>query len=321
VAESVVEKWPLVSVVVPAYNSERHIEGCLRSIVEQDYPSLEVIVVDDGSTDQTGSLVGAFGGPVHYVRQQNSGSAVARNVGVQLAQGEYIGFNDSDDLWAPHRLKQQVTFLRSQSEYLAVCGRFMAVAEDFTRADAARQEYQSEAVLDREQSGWTYLRLLETSIYHIDTLLVDKGVMGSIRFNPDYRRGQDFDFWLQLVHATPIAQLDNLYAFYRQNPGGISRRPHARNYRAEIIAAALGKYGRTDQLGREVSQRRVNQILAMSWYSHGYELYRARWFRKAAGSFWKAIKLDPSPLGAYKHLLMSGLSRWRDETPADGGGR
>ena len=114
-----------------------------------------------------------------------------------------------------------------------------------------------------------------------------------------------------LAEARDSGRLPEILAFSAQGA--------AHPLAAEIIAAALAKYGRTDQLGREVSQRRVNQILAMSWYSHGYELYRARWFRKAAGSFWKAIKLDPSPLGAYKHLLMSGLSRWRDETPADGG--
>jgi len=309
-------EWPLVSVVVPVYNGAQHIGDCLSSILRQDYPALELIVVDDGSTDATAERVRAFGDAVKYVRQDNSGSAVARNLGVELARGEYIAFNDGDDLWAPHRLKQQVAYLRSQTEYQAVCGRFLAVPDDYTLDEADRQEYRDEAVFDPQKSGWTYLRLLETSIYHIDTLLVTREAMRSIKFNRDYRRGQDFDFWLQLLHVTPMAQLDNLYAFYRQNPQSITNKPFVRNFRAEIIGAALKKYGRRDQLGREISQQQLDTILAKSWYGHGYELYQASWFREAAAAFRLALQHRRSHRGAYKLLLLSYLRWFQDRMPA-----
>jgi glycosyltransferase involved in cell wall biosynthesis len=305
----------MVSVVVPVYNCQTYIEDCLRSIIEQDYPALQVIVVDDGSTDRTAEIVGSFGDRVELHRQSNSGSAVARNLGVSLARGEFIAFNDSDDLWAPNRLKQQVEYLRSQGTYAAVCGRFMAVPADFSLADARKQAPDALPVVDDEKSGWTYLRLLETSIYHIDTLMVRREVMASIRFNPDYRRGQDFDFWLQLVHATPIAQLKNLYAFYRQNPEGITRRPFPRNFRVEIIESALQRYGRSDQLGREISTEQLERILGVSWFGHGYELYRARWFRKALESFLRSMRHDPRRFGTYKYAILSWLRRMQDETP------
>ena len=305
----------MVSVVVPVYNCQTYIEDCLRSIVEQDYPALQVIVVDDGSTDGTKEVVARFGDKVDYHRQVNSGSAVARNLGVSLARGDFIAFNDSDDLWAPDRLKQQVDYLQSQHTYAAVCGRFMAVPAEFTLDDSRRYVPDSEPVLDEEKSGWTYLRLLETSIYHIDTLMVRREVMASIRFNPDYRRGQDFDFWLQLVHATPIAQLKNLYAFYRQNPEGITRRPFPRNFRVEIIESALHRYGRSDQLGREISKAQLERILGISWFGHGYELFRARWFKLALESFLRSLKHDPRHLGAYRYALISLLRRPQDKSP------
>jgi len=308
--------WPLVSVVVPVYNAEQYIEDCLHSILQQDYPRLQVIVVDDGSSDRSAELVQRLGDDrITYRLQRNSGSAVARNLGVQLAEGDYIAFNDSDDLWAPGRLKQQVAFLRGQSEYQAVCGRFMAVPDVFSRTDAAAQAYQPEARLDPARSGWTYLMLLESSIYHIDTLLVRSEVMRSIRFNPDYRRGQDFDFFLQLLHATPIAQLDNLYAFYRQNPQSITRRPHLRNFRAEILGSALERWGRQDQLGREISVNKLDQLLAISWFGHGYELFRAQWFREASKSFRRALHHDPSRWSIYRYLLIGWLRRPQDQSP------
>jgi glycosyltransferase involved in cell wall biosynthesis len=308
--------WPLVSVVVPVFNAERYIVECLQSILDQDYPALQVIVVDDGSTDGTAALVQQrFGNRITYRRQPNSGSAVARNLGVELAEGAFIAFNDSDDLWAPHRLRQQVRFLQGQDRYHAVCGRFEKVGPEFTLADANARRYTEEVTVDEGWSGWAYLKLLESSIYHVDCLLVRSEVMKKIRFNPDYRRGQDFDFFLQLSHATPIAQLDNLYAFYRQNPQGITHKPHLRNYRAEILAAALQRWGRRDQDGREITQQRLDQLLATSWFGHGYELVRARWFKHAARSFKLALKHDPMRLSSWKYLLISWAGLLRDQSP------
>lgn len=307
--------WPLVSVVIPAYNCAEYIGPCLDSILAQDYTRLEIIVVDDGSSDDTPARVQAYSEPVRYLRQVNSGSAVARNLGIDSARGELVAFCDSDDLWAPHRLKQQVRFLLAQHEYQAVCGRFKPVPDDYTLADAARESYEAEAKLDPDNSGWTYLRVLETSIYHLDTLLVCREALASIRFNKDYRRGQDFDFWLQLLHVTPIAQLHNLYGFYRQSAISITRKPHVRNYRAEILEAALQRYGRCDQLGREVSQQTLDRLFSVSWYGHGWELYQARWFRRAAESFAKVLRHDPRHWGARRLRLFSQLRGLQDCSP------
>lgn len=309
-------RLPLVSIVVPVYNGEKYIEDCLLSILRQNYPSMQIIVVDDGSTDGTAELVLAMGSSITYVHQENSGSAVARNVGVELSKGEFVAFVDSDDLWAPNRLRQQVDFLHGQRLYHAACGRFMPVHSDFSISDASVQICNGDAILDNQNSGWMYLRILETSIYHIDTLMVRRNLMKSIRFNPSYRSGQDFDFFLQLSHATPIAQLNSLYAFYRRNPQSVTHKPHSRNYRAEIICAAIDKYGRRDQLGREVSVKHVERLLARSWFTHGYGLYRARWYRMSAKSFLQSLKYVPTKLAAYRYLALAWLRRWQDATPA-----
>jgi glycosyltransferase involved in cell wall biosynthesis len=311
------QDWPLVSVVIPAYNCADYIAPCLDSILAQDYPHLEILVVDDGSSDDTPARVQAYGAPVRYLRQANSGSAVARNLGIESAQGELIAFCDSDDLWAPARLKQQVAFLLGQQQYQAVCGRFKAVPDHYTMADAARESYEAEARLDPDKSGWTYLRVLESSIYHLDTLLVRREALATVRFNKDYRRGQDFDFWLQLLHVTPIAQLHNLYGFYRQSAISITRKPHVRNYRAEILEAALKRYGRRDQNGAEISQQALDRLFSISWFGHGWELYQARWFRRAAESFAKVLRHQPGHWGARKLRLFCQLRSFQDQGPAD----
>lgn len=99
---------PKVSVVIPVYNGERFLADALQSVVNQTFRDLEIIVVDDGSTDGTGKIVRQFPGPISYHRQENQGAGVARNVGVSLAQGEWVAFLDADDVWYPEKLSVQV---------------------------------------------------------------------------------------------------------------------------------------------------------------------------------------------------------------------
>ena len=103
---------PLVSCIVPVFNGERFLAQTLASIRAQTYESLEIVVVDDGSTDGTPAVVAAQGGPVAYLRQNNRGQAAARNAGVRAARGEFVAFLDADDLWEPAKLARQMARLR-----------------------------------------------------------------------------------------------------------------------------------------------------------------------------------------------------------------
>jgi glycosyltransferase involved in cell wall biosynthesis len=100
---------PTVSVVVTTYNQARYIEETLRSVFNQTYPPWEVIVVDDGSTDDTPRLLAHFGDKVHHIRQKNQGVASSRNTGISHARGDYVALLDGDDLWEPEKLAVQIT--------------------------------------------------------------------------------------------------------------------------------------------------------------------------------------------------------------------
>ena len=118
--------WPPgVSVIIPVYNGERFLAEAIRSVIDQAMPLDEIIVVDDGSIDNTGELVAnlADEGPIHYVFQANQGPAAARNHGLRLARGEIIAFQDADDLWASDRLRLQLQILDRRPEVSLVIGR------------------------------------------------------------------------------------------------------------------------------------------------------------------------------------------------------
>lgn len=100
---------PLVSVIIPSYNGARFLPATITGVLQQTYPHVEVIVVDDGSTDDTPGVMSRFQTQAHYVRQENSGVSAARNRGIALAKGEYIAFLDADDVWLPQKLESQLS--------------------------------------------------------------------------------------------------------------------------------------------------------------------------------------------------------------------
>jgi len=107
---------PLISCNVPVYNGERYLKEALDSILVQTYRPLEIIVVDDGSTDGTAEVVAGYNEGVRYVWQPNSGPAAARNRGLSLVQGEFVAFLDADDLWHPEKLERQMARFQDRSE-------------------------------------------------------------------------------------------------------------------------------------------------------------------------------------------------------------
>ena len=112
---------PLVSVVIPTFNRAGMIPEAIRSVLEQSYQNIEIIVVDDGSTDNTSEVLEQFGNDIHYMLTENSGPAHARNVGMRAAKGKYISFLDSDDLYLPCKIELQVSFMEQHPEVGMVC--------------------------------------------------------------------------------------------------------------------------------------------------------------------------------------------------------
>ncbi len=110
---------PLVSVVVPTYNAEQFVTETIESILAQSYPNIEIICVDDGSTDGTYGVLESFGDRVRIIRQQNAGPSAARNAGIKAAAGRFIGLLDADDLWEPEHVAHAVSALiRGEHEYV-----------------------------------------------------------------------------------------------------------------------------------------------------------------------------------------------------------
>src|SRR6185369_7655534 len=110
----------LCTIIIPTYNHATYIERSVQCALDQTYPNVEIIVVDDGSTDDTQTRLERFGSRIVYQRKENGGLGAARNTGIKLSSGEYLQFLDADDSIAPEKLEKQVAILESQSEIAVV---------------------------------------------------------------------------------------------------------------------------------------------------------------------------------------------------------
>ena len=107
---------PLVSVIIPTYNSSQYIKEAIDSVLAQTYKNFEIIVIDDGSTDNTKEVLAPYLSVIKYIYKNNGGPASARNRGIKEANGEFVAFLDADDVWKPDRLARGVDILDQRPE-------------------------------------------------------------------------------------------------------------------------------------------------------------------------------------------------------------
>ena len=124
---------PLVSVIVPIYNSEKYLDACVQSILNQSYQNLEILLIDDGSKDSSPKMCDDFAKKderVKVIHKENGGQASARNLGLEIAKGEYIGFVDSDDKILPEMYETLLGAMLESKSDIALCGRYNVFEED-----------------------------------------------------------------------------------------------------------------------------------------------------------------------------------------------
>jgi len=221
---------PAVSVVVPCYNGDRYLAEALDSIWGQTVRPLEVIVVDDGSTDDTARVAQTHQPRVRYVYQAHSGIASARNRGTSLAQGEFVAFLDADDRWEPAKLEMQIAALQAASELDAV----FAHARQFVSPDVADDPEVQRLRVSTEPMA----------AYYASTLLIRRAALLRVgQFAAEYSIGEFIDWYARAVDAGLSMRLLPEVLVWRRIHGANStlrHRPRRAEY-ARLVKAALDR--------------------------------------------------------------------------------
>ncbi|MDX1948589.1 MAG: glycosyltransferase family A protein [Pirellulaceae bacterium] len=201
------ESAPLVSVIIPAFNAARFLPDAIASIRAQNYPRLEIILVDDGSTDDTERVAGQWP-DVRYIGQENEGVSRARNVGIRAAQSDVLAFLDADDLWTPDHLALLLPPLWADSRLRYVWGssRWVRCHDD--------GEHLREVAIERENHP---LFLVMAGLYR--RAAFDEAGL----FDENLRHGEDSD-WLAAARqrGLPFRQLTENVCVYRRHSGGLT---------------------------------------------------------------------------------------------------
>lgn len=204
-----------VSVIIPCYNQAPYLARSIESVRAQSLNSWEIIVIDDGSTDDSALIATSFGETLRYIYQVNAGPSAARNAGIRHARAPWIAFLDSDDWWHPAFLS---TLLRSLDHCtrpaLAYC-RQVAVAHDESRL--------LPAVYNRRIKGDPLLALIGDQYLTADAVMVSRSLLLDVGgFDEQLHGHEEWDLWLRLAEKKiPFIHVPEVLAFYRQHPSGI----------------------------------------------------------------------------------------------------
>ncbi|GAB4137044.1 MAG: hypothetical protein Kow0040_23410 [Thermogutta sp.] len=214
---------PTVSVVIPAWNAARYLPETLRSVLSQTRPPEEIIVVDDGSTDDSAVVAERFGPTVRVLRQENRGESVARNRGIEAAHGDWIAFLDADDLWHPDKLAKQLAAVRSDPAVDCVHTNWYYFGRQNGRVDVSIVD-----ATERYRAG----HVAADNPFRISSILVRREL--PLRF-PDWTQdGEDLIYFLELTRVARIALVPEELIGYRVHGGGQSNAADmlVRRYRA-----------------------------------------------------------------------------------------
>jgi teichuronic acid biosynthesis glycosyltransferase TuaG len=190
---------PRVSVIIPAFNAEEHIEEALQSVQNQTYEDWEIVVCDDCSTDRTAERARRLGGRLTLVRTEtNAGPAAARNLGIEHSSGELLALLDADDYWLPTFLERQVSLYDSGAASSGDVGIVACDASLLESNTLRRETYMEIARFPREI---TLHRLLQSNPIFISVVVPRRVVDEVGGFFPDLSRTQDFDLWIRIVES------------------------------------------------------------------------------------------------------------------------
>jgi glycosyltransferase involved in cell wall biosynthesis len=204
------DEGPLVCVVIPVYNGARFLRAALESVFAQTYRPIEVIVVDDGSNDDSGVIARSFA-DVHYIRQENQGVAAARNKAIEVARGEFFAFLDQDDLWTAGKLKTQIDHLLNNPDL----GYTLTQQQFFLEPGTALPPWFRRELLSTVHTGWV-----------LGTLVVRRTTFEQVGgFATGYSAANDSDwFFSSLAVEIPMAVVPVLLLIKRINEANDSGR-------------------------------------------------------------------------------------------------
>jgi glycosyltransferase involved in cell wall biosynthesis len=267
-----------VSVIIPAYNKADFTIRTVESVLKQTYRNIEIIVIDDGSTDNTKEKLKCFGGKIKYIYKENGGACSARNLGIEQSSGEYIALLDCDDIYYPKKIERSVLCLESDPDYgfISTDSYFIDENDNIVSIWPGPQQ---------PPSGWIFSRILIDNLICNSTVLVKKACFQKVGyFDEKIFICADYDMWLRLAEIFKAGYVSEKLTGYRISD----------NYTFSNIEQSLEEaiylIKKKIKKGYIQSTAIQNRIYSRIYYSHAIYFGASGKSEKAAEYFLKAAK-------------------------------
>lgn len=269
---------PKISVIIPAYNCAQYISETVESVLAQTYQDYEIIIVDDGSTDNTKDVlskyVEAYPNKVIYIYQQNAGEGGARNRGLKESVRDYVAFLDSDDIWLPTKLEKQMALVDSlKGEDIVVFG------DQYQFNDSGAILLKSMFKILKPYNGFVYEKLLYENFLTTNMILTKRDFFNKVGyFKEGMKYCADFEMWLRLAKHYKFYYVEDLVAGYRIHSAQVSGNIHKmREYHLMVVNEALNNLKANAIL--------TNNVLSNQHYKYGYMFWDKNYYADARLDF------------------------------------
>jgi glycosyltransferase involved in cell wall biosynthesis len=315
----------LISVVVPTYNNAAYITQALDSVFAQSFTDYEVVVVDDGSVDDTRAVLSRYGARIRYHYQENQGLAVARNTGLRLAAGRYLTYLDADDVWEVDNLLVKARVLEANQELGGVFSEFTIFDDQGVREPRgtrqlfpffARTGLDLDDIFSHKESltlpdgtptvvrwGQVFDKLFWGNFILPTSMLFSRAGAAKIgEFLPELRTQQDYEFWLRFTKTYPLAHVDAPLVRYRRHPAQLtdqSRIENIMNAVRRIIDRYEDEFARMGRQ-REFGRRKAGILTELAKVKLGQGRPA-----EARALLTASLRLNPAGLESYTGLALS----------------
>ena len=287
---------PKVSVIIPTYNGEKYIREAIDSVLAQSYEDFEIVVVDDGSADNTKEVLDKYEAQIKYIYQENQGRSAARNRGVKESTGEYIAFLDADDLWEVDKLMLQMAYFEKNSNLGLIYSDALSVRDREVLVPSLFRER-------RPYAGRCFDKLLYENFIPTQTVIVKKMVFEAVGgFDESIEVSEDYDLWLKILKKYEISYIDKVLARYRLHNNNVSQ---------DIEKMSLAHH---NILLKNIHSSKLNiifkkNIVSKFYYKVGYNFFNANNFIKAKENFQRSIICWPFQLRSFFYLFLLVLPK------------
>jgi glycosyltransferase involved in cell wall biosynthesis len=295
-----------ITAIIPTFNSERYICDTVESVLVQTYPVHEVIVVDDGSADDTEKVLARYAGRIRYIRQKNAGPPVARNTGLAHATGDWIALLDSDDLWVRTKLERQMEYLEAHP----ACGLVYTDMKTFDDTGIIEESVKVSRNLILP-SGRIFPQMFAETLFQTSAVLIRKSCLDTVGgFDDALRMGDDYELFLRLARHFELGYVDEPLVLYRQHPTQGTRTwgkqlQQGVPWEFLVLKKIVGLY---PQIFEELGRPKVCQRLSKPYVALAYACFAEGDHKNARHLMREALRQWPTNLGYLRYYAMTFLS-------------